>query len=792
MRFALPTLPRRRLLHARRWLAAAPLLGATIAPPAAVAQTTPLPSAAPTGAVIGRVTSAMDGTPLPAALIVVAGTALHAQTDDAGRYALTDIVPGHRTIAVRRAGFAEARRTVLVRSGAVDTVDFAVDVTPAALSQVTIIGSPSDIAETRATLARVPGATTLIEGPAILATRQANLKDVLQFTPGVYVQPRFGAADESQISIRGSGLRNNFHVRGVNLLVNGMPYRNADGFTDFESLELLTTETIEVYKGANALRYGGSTLGGAINLNTKTGYSARPLAAFAQSGSFGFNKAQLASGAVRGSADYYGSYARTELKGYRAWSDQARDRVNLHAGVKLSPTTDARAFYFFARVAEHLPGSVDRATLDSAPRSADPGHITDRWGRAYDLHHVGLQLRTQLTPTQRIQLSPYLQYRDIDHPIFEVINQQSRDLGVEARYENTTSIGAHDNRLTVGVQAAHETMHNRQFRNVRGEHGDLTRDEQDRATTVASYIEEALSLTPRLTATVGARVDRTTRRIDDAFLTTGNRTDSRSYTPITPRAGLHYTLPAGGQLFANASRTVEPPLLLELSSFGNRGRFLDLAAQEAWQYEIGARASRLGLAWEASFYDIELKHEILNLNVKPFANASFTVPSYRNAPRSRHAGAEVGVAYQLPGGVFVRDDDVRDHLSARVAYTYGRFTYTDDPTYSGRDIPGAPRHYLTTEVRYVHPSGFSLAPTIEWVPQAYFVNSANSMTNDPWTTLGVRVEWKVERAGVTAFVAGQNLTDRRYSQSVQVDNEAGKFFEPADGRSFYAGIRWTP
>jgi iron complex outermembrane receptor protein len=77
-------------------------------------------------------------------------------------------------------------------------------------------------------------------------------------TPGVYVQPRFGAADESQISIRGSGLRNNFHLRGVNVLVNGMPYRNADGFTDFESLELLNTESIEVYKGG--MRFGTADL----------------------------------------------------------------------------------------------------------------------------------------------------------------------------------------------------------------------------------------------------------------------------------------------------------------------------------------------------------------------------------------------------------------------------------------------------------------------------------------------------------------------------------------------------
>src|SRR6185503_13467169 len=168
----------------------------------------------------------------------------------------------------------------LVDSTAVASVSLTMVARVTTLAGVTVIGTKSDLAETRQRLAEIPGAVAMVDAAQIRETRQANLKDVLQFVPGVYIQPRFGAADESQISIRGSGLRDNFHARGVNLLVNGMPYRNADGFTDFESLEMLTTESIEVYKGGNALHYGGSTLGGAINLDTKTGYSSEPVALF--------------------------------------------------------------------------------------------------------------------------------------------------------------------------------------------------------------------------------------------------------------------------------------------------------------------------------------------------------------------------------------------------------------------------------------------------------------------------------------------------------------------------------
>ena len=658
------------------------------------------------------------------------------------------------------------------------------------LTTVTVIGSRSDIDEVRHRLLQVPGGVSLIQSAELRSTRQANLHDVLRFTPGVLIQPRFGAADESQVSVRGSGLRNNFHARGINLLVNGMPYRSADGFTDFESLELLTTEAVEVHKGANALRYGGSTLGGAINMVTHTGHTALPLMTYAQGGSHGFAKAQLASGGMRGNTNWYGSYAHTQLGGYRDWSEQRRDRVNLHGGHQLSSSTDLRAFYFAARVREHLPGSLTRDAMNANPAQAFAANATNRWGRDYDLHHLGLQYRTQLSPTQRLEISPYLQYRDIDHPIFEVIAQVSQDWGAELRYENTRSVGGFGSRLTVGVQPALGNIQNKQFQNAAGEHGALTRDELDRATTLAAYFEEALSLSSHWTATVGARVERATRKVEDRFLSNGDQSDDRTFDAFSPRFGLLGQLTRSTQVFANVSRTVEPPLLLELSSFGNSGGFIPLAMQRAWQYEIGGRTRALGLDWDVSLYDIELSDELLNLNVQPFPGAPFTVPTYRNAPRTRHAGVEAGMSFTKWVGLLSRGD-VRDAVGARLAYTYNRFTYEQDPTFAGNELPGAPKHYVSAELSYQHPSGFKVVPSVEWVPTAYYVNSANTEQNAAWSNVGLRAEWALQRTGAVLFASGQNLANRRYSASVQVDNAAGRFFEPADPRSFYLGMRWA-
>jgi iron complex outermembrane receptor protein len=335
-------------------------------------------------------------------------------------------------------------------------------------------------------------------------------------------------------------------------------------------------------------------------------------------------------------------------------------------------------------------------------------------------------------------------------------------------------------------------MDNRQFRNVAGEHGSLTRDEKDEVMNLAVYAENSFGITESLFAVAGARFDYSRRSVDDAFLSNGDQSDRRVFQPVTPRFGLRYDVAGiGGSIFANASRTVEPPLLLELSSFGNSGGFIALEAQKAWQYELGARGERVGLAWELALYDIELRDELLNLNVRPFPGAPFTVPTYRNGDRTRHSGAEMGVSWQLPGAVFSRGD-VSDHLTARVSYTFAKYRYVSDPANEGNEIPGAPPHHVAAELRYTHPVGLSITPAVEWIPAAYYVDSENTVRNEPWSSIGLRAEWVIARAGLTAFGEGRNLLDRRYSGSVQVDNAAGAFYESADARSVYAGLRWTP
>jgi iron complex outermembrane receptor protein len=575
------------------------------------------------------------------------------------------------------------------------------------------------------------------------------------------------------------------------VLVNGMPYRNADGFTDFESLELLTASNVQVYKGGNALRYGGSTLGGAINIETRTGYTAEPFQLYAQGGSYGFFKGQVSSGEAFDDLDYYASYAHTSLDGFRDHSTQRRDRVNGHLGYVLSSSIDLRGFWFFAHVEENLPGSLTREEFEADPEGATPVNVANDWGRDYDLHHLGLQIRAQLGPHQRLDVAPYFQHRDIVHPIFRVVDQISRDVGVEARYENTAAIGERDNRFVLGVHPTFGNIDDRQYLNVEGASGDLAKDQRDEAGGLAIYLEEVFSITPRLSVVGGLRYDRSRRDVEDFFLEDGDQSDERTYEALVPKLGFFFELPqVGGQLFANASRMHEPPLLLELNSLTVPG-FVDLEAQDAWQLEVGTRGRKGDWRWQLSAYDIELRDEIVNVNALPFPGAQFTVPTYRNVDETRHLGLEAGVEMSAPVRLLAGAEG-GEVAGLRVAYTLSRFEYVSDPEFEGNEIPGIPTHVLQLELGYEHPSGLSLAPSLEWVPDDLFVDSANTVASDGWLTLGMRGEWEIDGLGATAFVEARNLTDEVYSPTVNVDDAAGRYFQPADGRSLYAGIRWQP
>ena len=646
--------------------------------------------------------------------------------------------------------------------------------------------------EAREEIERVPGNADLIPRRAIEESRAASLKDVLDYTPGVLIRPRFGS-DESQISIRGSGLRNNFHLRGLNLLIDGFPYGNADGFSDFEALELLATKRIEVYKGPAALRFGGNTLGGAINLVTRTGYDAAPLELRGEGGSFGFWKFYLGSGMVVGPFDYYLALTDTELHGYRDHAEQLRRRAYATFGDVLTGGTTLRLDLNYTRSEENLPGALTEHELDTDPRKAEPANVfgrRQRAGRSYDYVRGAVTVRTPLSETQTLEWATQLDYQDLNHPLsFAVIDDTTYSYSTELRWIRSAPLFEHANRTTVGLQFFGTRQIDAQFQNDAGQLPNMMKNQFNIADTVGLYGENQFDVTRAFTLVLGGRAQYSIREVRDRFLTDGNQSDSVDFLSFTPTLGFVARPAPNVQVYANASRAYEPPLLLEITAPGNvPGNLSQLKAQKAWQLELGTRGAWGGrVNWDVAVYDIELWDEIQNVNVTPFPGAPFTIPRYRNIDRSRHTGAEVGVDVLL-----ARDITPGDTLRARGAYTWSRFVFVDDRNFGDNRLPGAPDHFVRAELRYDHAWGVWVAPNVEATPQGYFVNSENDASSTrPYALLGLRAGYDYKPGNVGLVFEARNLTDVTFPSSVVVDAANRRFFEPGDGRAFYGTVQWS-
>ncbi len=712
------------------------------------------------GAVVDPVGGAIGGA-VVTAVELATGKQTAATADERGRYRL-ELAPGRYRVEAVAAHFAPAAQEVVLAGD--EVLDFK-------LPLARIYDSVQVVERSRGELLAVPGGVADVGAADIEEAGYGNVSEALRLQPGVMARSRFGA-DEVQLSVRGSGLRNNFHTRGVNLLFNGRPYMDADGFGDFESLDLMATERIELWKGANALRFGGNQAGGAINFVTPTGETAPELTVRALGGSFGLLKAQVASGGVRGPLGYYASFSTTKSDGYRDHSAQQRRRLFSNLEWELSADTDLRFDLVYAGVSEQLPGALTRAEFAADPRQADPGNRANRFGRDYDFVHAAFALDHRLDDENVIAVSVHGHVRDVVHPIFQILDQDQRTVGADVAWRRTGG----RTRLLLGIAPQGGGNQEERFANLGGERGAPTARFATDVVNLGAYGELQLDVTERLALVAGGRWDSSRREFDDRFLADGDRSDVRTFEALSPKLGAVWTSGSGIQVFGNVSRAYEPPLLLELTSFGSNAGFIDLEAQDVRQVELGTRGAHGSVVWDVALFDWEVGNEIVNVNLQPFPGAPFTIPSYRNAERTRHLGLEVG------GAVALGD------VTWRGAYTWSRFTYVGDPEFGDNDLPGAPEHALYTELRWQHSSGFWIAPNLDASLSPYYVDSANTTENDRFVLLGLKAGVPIGR--VELSLEASNLTGEAYSGSVQVDNALGRYLEPGNERALHVGLGW--
>lgn len=640
-------------------------------------------------------------------------------------------------------------------------------------------------------LERAPYAMSVLGATELQSARPGfNLADGLVAVPGVQVDNRYNYALGERISVRGFGARAQFGVRGVRVLIDGIPATMPDGQTTLNHVDIAELGRAEIVRGPASAIYGNAS-GGVLQLESETPppvpVSGRVRAL---TGSDGLRRVQgTAGGQVEtGSVPLAYSFNVSDLRydGYRAWQDARNSyaAMNVRAG---GERTSVRLIGHLADYNGHNPGGLSASLLAADPSQAF-GDNQVRWQAGEDGRHrqLGAEARHQVGNGE-LRLSGYGLGREVDNPIPQrIVALDRRAGGVRLAYGAHATLAGMAVQFALGTEAERQRDDRQNFVNDTGRRGDVRLDQLERVTTAAGFAQVAVAPTSRLSVLGALRYDRARFAVDDRYVTSTDPDDSgeRTMRAASPSVGVSWSLGRDGALYANYATAFETPTTTELANrpSGAGGFNPDLEPQRTRSVEVGgtSRLGRLGFA-QLALYRARVSDALIPFEVPGAAGRQF----FRNAGSAIHRGVELGAAI---GG--------SDGLSARAAYTYTDAKFEDytvsGTSYSGKRVPGIAPHRADLALSYGVARGGLVVVEQRYV-SAVPTNDANAPGSDasPYALTNVRFEAPrlgAGAAGLAPFAGVTNVFDRQYVTSVVVNAFGQRYYEPGPGRAFYVGL----
>ncbi len=654
-----------------------------------------------------------------------------------------------------------------------------------------VVLEPLVVSVTRhpATLSQVPLAVAVVDREEIVQGRATiALDEALNTVPGLLVANRYNPSQDDRIAIRGFGARSAFGVRGVKILLDGIPQTLPDGQGQLNNIDLADVTRVEVLRGPSSALYGNAS-GGVISLYTdrspptKLAGETRLL-----TGSYELFKWQGNVSAPVGRGDLSLSASQTAWRGYREHSEAETQRIALRFNQRFS---ERSSVVFHARLAHSPwledPGALTLAEMEQNAARANPRNLTagpqgaGGAGKSVTQAQAGLGFRRWFRNGGGFEVTAFGVLRDLENQLaFAYIELDRVAYGGRASASLPGSLGPLPQVLTAGIdfQIQRDDRINRS-----PDRTALTRSQLERVVELGPFVQSQLTLGRSLTLTTGARYDQVSFTAEDRFLSDGDDSGERVMASWSGSAGLLVDLGEPAQPYVNLSTSFETPTTTELANrpTGPGGFNPELEAQRAVNYELGLR----GRLWERIQYSVavfqaDVTDELIPFEVPGEQGRRF----FRNAGSSRHRGLEAGLTARLPVGV-----------TLLAAYTLSDYRFVDFETeggvFDGNRMPGVPVHQLHWSVRYHSPVGYWLAVDNTHV-SSYYVDDANTEAAKvrPWTNTVLRSGWRA-RLGLwelKPFFGVSNLLDRRYASSAVVNAQFGRYYEPAPGRNFYLGL----
>ncbi|WP_286862060.1 MULTISPECIES: TonB-dependent receptor [Acinetobacter] len=635
-----------------------------------------------------------------------------------------------------------------------------------------------------------------------------NLSETLKGVPGLQLNNRENYAQDLQISMRGFGARSTFGVRGVRLYVDGIPATMPDGQGQTSNIDLNSLDHIEVLSGPFSSLYGNSS-GGTILTQSREGQGPDSVTLGYSGGSQ--NKGQtnlvLQGGSDNASEPSYiisSSYFDTD--GFRDHSGAHKVLNNAKLTWDLEDGSKINWVNNYVKIAADDPGGLTREQWRANPKQVANNVLLYNARKEIEQLQTGLTWNKPINDQHELYGMAYwgqravTQYQSIPNTAQGgpnhaggVIDFDRNFYGADLRWTGREILP--NTKLIAGIAVDAMTEDRKGYQNFLGNtlgvKGELRRNEDNTLWNADPYLQASYNFAPDWTLDAGLRYSNVHFKSDDHYLNNGDNSGKTTYKKLLPSAALSWQILPELMVYTSYAQGFETPTFTEMAYPANtaENRSFSLKAAESETYELGLKsANRFGDMTLAAF-QTQTKNDIVS------AGSDGGRSTFRNADKTLRKGLELSWSKDL----------WRD-LTAQVSYSYIDATFDADipailndegeiivsRVASGNYIPGIAKNQAFFALGWKPENGLSTGVDVRYSDKIY-VNDINSQYAPSYTVAGANVgyHWKMQDWVVNTFARVDNLFDKDYSGSVIVNESNGRFYEPAEGRNWSAGLSIT-
>ena len=616
-----------------------------------------------------------------------------------------------------------------------------------------------------------------------------SILPAINITPGVSMEER--SPGSYRLNIRGSSLRSPFGVRDVKIYLNDIPLTDPSGNTYLNQLSFYNFNSIEIIKGPASSLYGAG-IGGAMLIHSLPVNWENGISLAYSLGSF--NTQNINANVKTGDADHENSfnYTHQSSDGYRVQEKMRRDIATWESVLKASNKQTLHAYMSYSDLYYQTPGGLTLAQYNANPKQARPGSgsqagaVQNKAAVYQKIFLTGFSNEYHFNDNWQNTTSLYGSYTDFTNPGIRVYEfRKEPHLGGRSVFQYKKQMGQTRLQLNFGAEAQQGFFNTRDYGNKLGIADSLQSDDNINLWQYMVFAQMDLELPKGWIITAGASLNKSSLEFIN-LSAMPSTTQTRVFkNKLPPHLAVLKKINKTVSVYGSIARGFSTPTSAELlRSDGVLGT--NLQPEDGMDYEVGTRGTLLHnkLYFDMNVFYFDLKNTIVQ---RIDTNGVYY---YVNAGSTKQKGIETYVSYQLVDKPYQFISMAKIWIShAWHDFHYDSFKQlTAD--YSKNEIPGAAPQVIVAGFDASTKGGGYLNITYNYTDKIA-LNDANTSYASSYSLLGARLGYKNifhRKIKGEIFAGADNIFNTKYSLGNDINAAAGRYYNAAPGRNFYAGI----